>query len=101
MNVKTKSGFSCKVNENKVKDWRYVRAAAKAIIAKSDMEALEPVMFMVNFILGEEQEEKLIAPVADKDGVASAIDVQKEFEEITNLIGEELKKSEGELLKKS
>lgn len=101
MKVKTKSGFSCNVNERKVMDWRYIKAAAKAYRAKTDMEAIDHIMFMINFLLGDEQEERLTKHVEDKDGIASSDKLEAEFEEITSLIGEEMKKRSEEELKKS
>lgn len=90
--VKTKSGFTCNVDENKLKDWRYIRAAASAT-KKSGADAIVEVAFMVNFLLGDEDEERLINHVIEKEGVADSVIVQQEFEEITTLMGEELKKS--------
>lgn len=93
MKVKTKSGFTCNVNENKLKDWRYVRAAAKAAKSTDEAETLAEVCFMINFLLGDADEERLINHVADKEGVADSVLIQSEFEEITRLMGEEIKKS--------
>ena len=91
MKVKTKSGFTCNVDENKIKDWRYVKAAANA--AKGDeADAITNLVFMINFLLGDKDEERLIAHVT-KDGIADSMLIQKEFEEITKLMGDELKKS--------
>lgn len=92
MKVKTKSGFSCNVDANKIKDWRYVKAAANA--AKGDeADAITNLVFMINFLLGDKDEERLIKHVTGKDGICDSTLIQKEFEEITRLMGEELKKS--------
>ena len=93
MRVKTKSGFTCIVDENKIKDWRYVKAAASA--AKGDeANAIANIVYMVNFLLGDKDEQRLVEHVTGKDGIADATRIQAEFEEITRLMGEHLKKSE-------
>lgn len=92
MKVKTKSGFTCNVDENKLKDWRYVRAAANA--AKGDeADAITNIVYMINFLLGDKDEARLIEHVMSKDGIADSTLIQKEFEEITKLMGDEIKKS--------
>lgn len=93
MDVKTKSGFKCKVNENKVKDWRFVKALAKC---DSGIEAtvIEGLSFVVPFLLGEEGEEALLNHVMDDEGVASSTEIIKEFKEILTLVGSEIKKSQ-------
>lgn len=93
MKVKTTSGFKCNVNENKVKDWRFVKALAKCD-SKNDSQILEGLSFVVPFLLGEDGEEALIQHVADKDGIASADLIIGELREILVLAGEELKKSQ-------
>lgn len=92
MRVKTKSGFSCNVDENKIKDWRYVKAAASAAKG-NEAEAISNIVYMVNFLLGDKDEARLIEHVTDKDGIADATRIQTEFEEITRLMGEQIKKS--------
>ena len=93
MKVKTKSGFVCNVNENKIKDWLYVRAAANAARATNDANAIADVVFMIHFLLGDEEEARLIEHVTGKDGIADSALMQQEFSEITRLMGEEIKKS--------
>lgn len=90
--VKTKSGFTCNVNENKLKDWRYISAAANAT-RKDGADALVDVVFMIDFLLGKEDLDRLVEHVTDKEGIADSVRIQQEFEEITTLMGEELKKS--------
>ena len=93
MKIKTKSGFVCDVNQNKLKDWRYVKAAARAAKSNDQAEILDAVGFMINFMLGDEYEAKLMEHVTDKEGVVDSALMQNEFEEITKLMGEEIKKS--------
>lgn len=93
MEVKTKSGFKCKVNEKKIKDWRFVKALSKC---DSGVETvvIEGLSFVVPFLLGEDGEEALLNHVMDEAGVASFTDIIKEFKEILTLVGSEIKKSQ-------
>ncbi|MBQ1573067.1 MAG: hypothetical protein IIZ78_18200 [Clostridiales bacterium] len=93
MDVKTKSGFKCKVNEKKMKDWRFVKALAKCDSGE-EASVIEGLSFVVPFLLGEEGEEKLLNHVMDEDGVASSTEIIKEFKEILSLVGSEIKKSQ-------
>lgn len=93
MDIKTKSGFTCKVNENKIKDWRFVKALAKCD-GKTDTQVLEGLSFVVPFLLGEDGEAALIEHVTDKDGIAPADALITEVREIISLAGSELKKSQ-------
>ena len=93
MDVKTKSGFKCKVNEKKMKDWRFVKALAKCDSGE-EASVIEGLSFVVPFLLGEEGEEKLLNHVMDEDGVASSTKIIKEFKEILSLVGSEIKKSQ-------
>ena len=93
MKVKTKSGFVCEVNENKVKDWRYLRAAAKVAKADNQMDTVIGIAFMANFLLGDKDEERLIEHITDKEGVADTTIFEAELQEITTALGDALKKS--------
>ena len=52
MEIKTKSGFKCKVNENKVKDWRYIKTSSQIAKSKDDMEIINGIDFLMSFLLG-------------------------------------------------
>lgn len=93
MDVKTKSGFKCKVKENKLKDWRFAKALAKCD-SGDESKVLEGLTFVVPFLLGEEGEAALISHVEDVDGIASTEDVIKEVKEIIALVSNEIKKSQ-------
>lgn len=81
MKVKTKSGFACEVNENKIKDWRFIKGLAKC--DSSDESAqLEGITFVIPFLFGEKGEDALMKHLADKDGVVSTADVINEFKEV-------------------
>jgi hypothetical protein len=87
MKIKTKSGFSCNLNEKKAKDWRFCRALVKCE-SKDESTLLEGITFVVPFLLGEDGEAKLIKHLEDKDGVASVELVMSEFKEILKQIGD-------------
>lgn len=93
MDIKTKSGFKCKVNEKKMKDWRFVKALAKCD-SDDESSVIEGLSFVVPFLLGEEGEDKLLNHVMDEDGVASTTEIIREFKEILTLMGSEIKKSQ-------
>lgn len=92
MKIKTKSGFACEINENKMKDWRFVKALAKCD-SKDESKQLEGITFVIPFLFGEKGEEKLIEHVS-KDGIASTEDIIAEFKEVLTLAGNEVKKSQ-------
>ena len=93
MEIKTKSGFKCKVNENKVKDWRYVNTLAKISKTTNEIDIIEYMDFLFRFLLGDEQTEKLIEHVSKKSGVAEVKDLVNEFKEITGFVSDQVKKS--------
>ena len=92
MKIKTQSGFECNINERRLKDWRYVKAAAK-INSGNEEEVLNAVTFAVPFLLGEDGDEALTKYV-EVDGVSDTERVLAEFIEITKAAGEKIKKSQ-------
>lgn len=95
MKIKTKSGFECNINERRLKDWRYIKAAAKINSGNEDA-VVEAIAFAIPFILGEDGEAALMAHVEDK-GAVDGDRVVIEFLEITRLAGEKIKKSQSSL----
>lgn len=95
MKVKTKSGFECKVDENRLKDWRYVSASAR--LAKNqdadEITLIDGMDYLITFLLGEDQRNKLIDHLAAAGGVCDSQTIISEFKEITSKLGEQLKKS--------
>lgn len=91
MEIKTKSGFKCKVNENRVKDWRYIKTSSKIAKSKDDMEIINGIDFLMSFLLGEEYE-RLMEHLAE-DGIVDSSRLIATYKEITERIGEQLKKS--------
>ena len=93
MDVKTRSGFECKVNERKLKDWRFTKALAKCD-SGDESKVLDGLTFVVPFLLGEDGEESLMKHVEDADGIVSTESVISEIRNIIELVGEEVKKSQ-------
>lgn len=93
MDVKTRSGFECKVNEKKLKDWRFAKALAKCD-SGDESKVLDGLTFVVPFLLGEDGEESLMKHVEDADGIVSTESVISEIRNIIELVGEEIKKSQ-------
>lgn len=91
MKIKTKSGFTCDVNEDKVKDWRFCKSLAKCD-SGDESAMLQGITFVVPFLLGSEGEEALLAHITDKNGLASTEKVIAEFKDIMGQIGEASKK---------
>ena len=96
MKIKTKSGFECNINERRLKDWRYVKAAAKINKNENEADVLEAVTFAIPFILGDDGEAALLAHV-EENGAVDAEKIMKEFLEVTQIAGEKVKKSQSSL----
>lgn len=94
MQIKTKGGFVCEVNENRVKDYRFVKALAKSDVASTSYLGLSEA---INFLLGDDGEAALMAHVTDKDGNIPTELVIEEFKEIMQRAGEQAKKSQSSL----
>lgn len=93
MEIHTMSGFVCKVNEKRAKDWRYVKALAEWD-SGDESRALKGVTAAIPLLLGKEGEQKLMNHVADEDGLIDSETMIAEFKEIVLLMGEEVKKSQ-------
>lgn len=95
MKIKTKSGFECNIQERRLKDWRYIKAAAK-LSNKDQNEIAEGLAFAVPFLLGDDGEKALMSHV-EKDGLVDSVMIIAEFIEITQILGEKVKKSQSSL----
>lgn len=97
MKITTKSGFKCSVNENKVKDWRFVSTTAKISKAKDEIVIIDSLNFLLNFLLGEEQSNALVEHLSRNGGIADVEKVMAEYREIVERLSEQLKKSSASL----
>lgn len=96
MKIKTESGFECDINEKRLSDWRYIKAAAK-MNEGNEREIAVQLAFAVPFLLGEDGEKALMAYVEDKDGIIDSGRLVSEFLEVTQIAGEKVKKSQSSL----
>lgn len=92
MEIKTKSGFKCKVNENRVKDWRYIKTSTRIAKSNDEMEIINGIDYLMSFVL-EDEYEKLMEHIAKKEGIVDSATLIATYREITNLLSEQLKKS--------
>lgn len=92
MEIKTKSGFKCKVNENRVKDWRYIRTSTRIAKSNDEMEIINGIDYLMSFVL-EDEYEKLMEHIAKREGIVDSETLIATYREITNLLSEQLKKS--------
>jgi hypothetical protein len=91
--ITTKSKFTCDVNPEKVKDWRFIKALAKMDSGNED-EILVGTAFAVPFLFGDKGEADLIEFATDKDGIAQTGVIIEEFRDVMAKLGEESKKSQ-------
>ena len=96
MKIKTKSGFECNMNERRLKDWRYVKAAAR-MNSGDESEIAMGLTFAIPFLLGDAGENALMDHVADPDGTVDSEKLIMEFLEITQIAGQKAKKSQSSL----
>jgi hypothetical protein len=96
MKIKTKSGFECNINERRLTDWRYIKAAAK-MNEGNESEIAVQLAFAVPFLLEEEGEKALMEFIEDKNGIIDSNRLIAEFIEITQIAGEKVKKSQSSL----
>ena len=78
----TKSGFKFEVNEEAVKSMEFID-----LVAELDEKPMI-IGKVISFMLGEDQKEKLYKHVRGDKKFTPAEDVNKEVEEIFNLINE-------------
>jgi len=88
---KTSSGFEFEIDEESTKNYRFVKATAKAASKSATQEErIEATMQTIPFLLGEDQEEKLVEHLESKaeNGIATVEDVMSEVKEIMEVAKE-------------
>ena len=88
--VETKSGFKWHVNENALRDWRFVHAL-RDMQQANPLIQMQGVYNMILLVLGEDGEKKLSEHVADPNGFVDAAKMAAETNEIVMLAGEKNK----------
>jgi len=94
MKIITKSGFKCSVNENIIKDWRFITLTSQIAKASDEISVIDNVNKALVFILGEKDTQKLIEHVAKADGIADVKKVIGEYSEILTILKDQVKKSQ-------
>lgn len=96
MKIKTKSGFTCEINEKKIGSWNLIdlftdiREAAE----KNDYEILtSATKKLYSFLLGEAGYEALKKHLMDEDGIVDSKAMASEFNEIMTLANAKKSKS--------
>lgn len=88
--VETKSGFKWHVNENSLRDWRFIHAL-RDMQQTDPMLQMQGVYNMILLVLGEDGEKKLSEHVADADGFIDSMKMAAETNEIVMLAKEKSK----------
>lgn len=94
MKIVTKSGFKCSVNENIIRDWRFVTMTSKIAKSEDEIAIIDHVDMALSFVLGDKQAQKFIEHVAKVNGIADVKTVIEEYGEIINILKEQVKKSQ-------
>ena len=79
--IKTESGFECEVNENSLRDWRFIHAL-RDMSQKDSLVRMQGVYNMILLVLGEEGEKALSEHVKDETGFIDALKMAAEVNEI-------------------
>ena len=79
---RTSTGFEYTIDERRVRSWSMVKKIAKMQGTKSDIEVYGIAIELINDLLGDDQEQRLIDHVTQLYGYDDAEVVSKEFFEI-------------------
>lgn len=94
MKIKTKSGFTCEINEKKVGSWNAIEMYTGISKAAEELQydkVMNLTAELYKFMLGDDGYKALCEHLKDDDGIVDAATITKEFNEIMNLAN--LKKS--------
>lgn len=91
MQVKTKSGFKCDINDKILDDWRFTRAVAKTH-ADDDVERMNAAVDLVSLILRDNEEAYYKYVEKKNGGIVSEDIVTKDLVSIIEQV-KELKNS--------
>lgn len=86
--IVTESGFECEVNEAILQDWRFTKAIAKAD-SKDESKQLQGYVEIVELLLGEAGEERIMEHVRTKDGIVPIKAVNAEVISLIKKLKEE------------
>lgn len=81
VNIKTESGFECEVNENSLRDWRFIHAL-RDMNHEDALTKMQGVFNMILLVLGEDGERRLSEHVKDDSGFIDSLKMAAEVNEI-------------------
>lgn len=92
----TTNGYRYNIDENKFRDFRFVRMISKYNKAAGgtggEEAAMTLVIDMTEFIFGEDETDNIVDYVASQNnGIADVEEIMKMLEEVMNSLGEEVK----------
>lgn len=85
--VTTKSGFTCEVNENSLRDWRFIHAL-RDMNHEDALVKMQGVFNMILLVLGEDGEKRLSEHVKDDSGFIDSLKMASEVNEIVTRLKE-------------
>jgi hypothetical protein len=85
--VTTKSGFTCDVNENSLRDWRFIHAL-RDMNQEDALIKMQGVYNMILLVLGEDGEKSLSEHVKDDSGFIDSLKMAAEVNEIVTILKE-------------
>ena len=85
MQVKTKSGFKCDINEHVLEDWRFTKAVAKAH-SDNDNDRMMAAVDLVSLVLRDNEEAYYDYVASKNDGIVSEDIVTKDLTSIIEQI---------------
>lgn len=79
--VTTESGFTCEVNENSLRDWRFIHSL-RDMHQEDTLLKMQGIYNMILLILGEDGEKRLSEHVKDDSGFIDSFKMAAEVTEI-------------------
>lgn len=85
MKITTKTGFTCEVNENVLRDYRFVKAIAKTK-SKDPLTSASALFDLVDLLIGDDTE---LIGHCTVEGIANTEKVSEEITDIISQLGKD------------
>lgn len=85
MQVKTKSGFKCEINDKVLEDWRFTKAIARAH-SEDDTERMNAAVDLVSLVLRDNEEAYYKYVESKNNGIVTEDTVTKDLQSIIEQI---------------
>lgn len=85
MQIKTKSGFKCEINDNVLEDWRFTKAVARAH-SEDDNERMIAAVDLVSLILRDNENDYYKFVEKKNNGIVTEDTVTKDLQSIIEQI---------------